>query len=97
MRGLATLVAYVLSITFVSAVLIAALTIIISPVDDSQSPIVRPANAYVAAPRPSSNSAQKNPELKPAQRPHAVAKHADGRTLLSRTADYWAFRKSGVY
>ena len=63
MRGFATLVAYVLCITGVSAVLIAALTIIVSPVDDSHTALVRPANAH-AAPRPAGKHVQQNPESK---------------------------------
>src|SRR6478752_2884480 len=64
MRGFAALVAYVLSITCVSAVLIAALTIIISPVDDSHAPVIQPANAH-AAPRSPGKHVQQNQEAKP--------------------------------
>jgi hypothetical protein len=104
MRGFAALVAYVLSITCVSAVLIAALTIIISPVDDSHAPVIQPANAH-AAPRSPGKHVQQNQEAKPPHKSHAVARRAKpnidtvvaSKTPLSRTADYWAVRKNGIY
>ena len=104
MRGFAALVAYVLSITFVSAVLIAALTTIIRPVNNSHAPVIRPGNAH-AAPRLSGKHAQQNRESKPAKKSHAVATQAKpnrdtvmaDKMPLFRTADYWALRKSGVY
>ena len=103
MRGFATLVAYVLCISCVSAVLIAALTIIVSPVDESHAPVVGPANAH-AAPRPSGKHVQQNPISRSVLKSHAITRRARPstdtiatKTSLSRTADYGASRRNGVY